>query len=161
MGVGNTVGFDGAYVGNEYTFYNHTYGTFGTLNKCTAQNGYNGVGVYAQSVCFNHTLLANEYELECAMVLGNKTSGTTQSGTPSIAKCPSPDYFMSSCSGYSWWNSVGQYAIENDECIVTDNRAGIDGNGVEVHSVASGIWYVSNKEERTNSVVCCLQYVVE
>eukprot|EP01084_Bolivina_argentea_P095223 171208_1 len=137
---GNTIGYDGSFVGLADNPYpgNKSHGIYDTDNICSAQNGYNGVGVYAYATCYDKTSILNGYEIDCVMVLGNWSTGNTQSGTPSSVTCPSNEYFMTSCAPFSWWNSIAENYIQNNQCIVTDNRGGSYQN-IAIHSVAYAV----------------------
>ena len=123
--------YDGSYPGNT-TFSSSTFGSSATLssstdNTCNAQNGNGGSGVYAIARCADTALMDEAYTLQCIAVWGEQLHGSTVS-------CPSAHYFMPSCAGHSFWNgAIGQYAIENETCVVTSKDRRV---------TANALWYV-------------------
>eukprot|EP01084_Bolivina_argentea_P304759 526421_1 len=108
--------WDGSYVGNGH-IYSSTITN--TNNTCYSMNGASSSGgSYAIARCYDNTLINDEYNLQCLSIWGQQTTSI------STAECPSNDYFMTSCNGYSPWSSIGQYMIQNNICTVTHLTAG-------------------------------------
>ena len=138
---------DGSHPGYNNVGRHSTGELIGTSNVCTAVNGHEGNGIYANARCCAESD-PNNYKLDCKQIWGSP-SGTSDDSVSSIT-CPS-GYFLSSCNVMSYWKEIdgAKPSTSGNTCYAYN---GLDGNSVWAVGICCK-QYSKNRRRRRRSLV--------